>query len=613
MNPKDLYKNKDFVRNFIFSSILFIFIIFVWIWLINLYINSHLYYFDKWAIRWPAILTNANNWILFLRWILISLIPISYLLINKNHKIWTFVSFLFLSVLIFGFVHTSYKWWLIWDNSWFVFFINTVIIFSLGIYFLVWCLSFWNFISEKIIKSNQYWFSNMFFDLWLGISVLMLFINFLIITQLFYWPIVWLVFILFGVCIYYQKSKLQKYSELIEKNIFSDFFYQNISKKPYLTFWVVLLSFSILYYLFGFQMSWIPYSTARDANHAYMYIPKVFAENNWTRFWWPWWLSPMLWYSYIAFWFWLLEPIKNWRLWPNTIPVAMNFLSGILVLIFWIGLVGQFLKLINSIKNINNKKKDNTELYDEEFSEKNTILIYVSWFLFILWLSSGMWAFLVFVDNKTDLGVMSMTLLAILSWFIFLEQIINNKEEQKQKMSSDWRLFDNLKNNIVIKYVIISALFFVIAIMSKITAFQDFLVFWLILIWFWFWSLFVVWISIFVIWFLSNIVILASSLFIPKSQSNPYMMVWIFWFLLSFFEWILRVFYKKENKISEKNNILSKNIFFQNQIFYFKYLLIRWFSFVLFLIILKWPQVLYSQLVWDTFSLVNFFKGLLIW
>jgi hypothetical protein len=36
---------------------------------------------------------------------------------------------------------------------------------------------------------------------------------------------------------------------------------------------------------------------------------------------------------------------------------------------------------------------------------------------------SGMGAFLVFVDNKTDLGVMSLTMLALMSGFIFIERV----------------------------------------------------------------------------------------------------------------------------------------------------------------------------------------------
>ncbi|HCB50984.1 TPA: hypothetical protein DEP21_00020 [Patescibacteria group bacterium] len=55
--------------------------------------------------------------------------------------------------------------------------------------------------------------------------------------------------------------------------------------------------------------------------------------------------------------------------------------------------------------------------HDNEEHEKETknITFYLGWFLVILWLTSGMGAFLVFVDNKTDMGVMTLTMLAILS------------------------------------------------------------------------------------------------------------------------------------------------------------------------------------------------------
>ena len=50
-------------------------------------------------------------------------------------------------------------------------------------------------------------------------------------------------------------------------------------KKSYIVIGIILLLVSIVYYLYGFQLSFIPYSTAWDANHEYMYIPKVLAEN----------------------------------------------------------------------------------------------------------------------------------------------------------------------------------------------------------------------------------------------------------------------------------------------------------------------------------------------
>lgn len=47
---------------------------------------------------------------------------------------------------------------------------------------------------------------------------------------------------------------------------------------------------------------------------------------------------------FISFWFSLIQPIKSWfRLAPDTIAVAMNFLSGLFVLIFGMGLVKEVL------------------------------------------------------------------------------------------------------------------------------------------------------------------------------------------------------------------------------------------------------------------------------
>jgi hypothetical protein len=42
---------------------------------------------------------------------------------------------------------------------------------------------------------------------------------------------------------------------------------------------MALLLLSFAYYFFNFSHSYIPYSTAWDANHEYMYTPKVIAEN----------------------------------------------------------------------------------------------------------------------------------------------------------------------------------------------------------------------------------------------------------------------------------------------------------------------------------------------
>ena len=43
--------------------------------------------------------------------------------------------------------------------------------------------------------------------------------------------------------------------------------------------WILLLACSLAYFYFGFNHTIIPYPTARDANHEYLYTPKVIADN----------------------------------------------------------------------------------------------------------------------------------------------------------------------------------------------------------------------------------------------------------------------------------------------------------------------------------------------
>lgn len=68
------------------------------------------------------------------------------------------------------------------------------------------------------------------------------------------------------------------------KKIISDITDEFKASKLKMNWWkrigIVLLAISIIYYLYGFQLSFIPYSTAWDANHAYMYVPKVLAMNH---------------------------------------------------------------------------------------------------------------------------------------------------------------------------------------------------------------------------------------------------------------------------------------------------------------------------------------------
>ncbi|MDR2540890.1 MAG: hypothetical protein LBD11_03800 [Candidatus Peribacteria bacterium] len=80
-----------------------------------------------------------------------------------------------------------------------------------------------------------------------------------------------------------------------------------------------------------------------------------------------------------------------------------------------------------------------------------------------------MGAFLVMVDNKTDLGVMALSLLALLAGMIFLG-IAQHKDLHKKE---------------IFKYLIITGVFFAFATLAKSTAFVDLALFGIFLIGLW--------------------------------------------------------------------------------------------------------------------------------
>ena len=113
-------------------------------------------------------------------------------------------------------------------------------------------------------------------------------------------------------------------------------------------------------------------------------------------------MAPGLRHIFITFFFALIQPIKSW-FWisPDTVAVAMNFLSGMFVLVFGTGLIKEAINYFAPKK------------HEEDIMP--TIGLYSGRIMLLFWLTSGMGAFLVFVDNKTDLGVMALTILAMLS------------------------------------------------------------------------------------------------------------------------------------------------------------------------------------------------------
>jgi len=101
-------------------------------------------------------------------------------------------------------------------------------------------------------------------------------------------------------------------------------------------------------------------------------------------------MAPGLRHMFLTFRFALITPIKS-RFWisPDNIAVSMNFLSGLLVLIFGTGLIREVIAYFAP-------KKDEDDI-------ATSLGFYSGWMMLLFRLTSGMGAFLVFVDNKTDL------------------------------------------------------------------------------------------------------------------------------------------------------------------------------------------------------------------
>lgn len=383
------------------------------------------------------------------------MLPLGYILRNKTFSLkkWI-IGRLPAGLVLFWIAHILIKENIFGSAGLVMLIINTCLLYFLGIYTILWITSIGTLVNKYRIRLPQKRIQEMFLNFWIGLGIFLLTIKILASFTILYWAITWAMFIGLGVAIYYSKKELSEYATQIEE-AFEPMKYQGLKKNGIIWVSVILVAISLLYYFYWFQLSFIPYSTAWDANHAYMYIPKVIAENHGILRWnigvaaTP----PELRHGFITFWFSLIWSIKGFWLWSDTVAVAMNFLSGLFVLILGLGTVKE---IINYFIN--------------KESNGSKIAFYIGRFLIMLWLTSGMGAFLVFVDNKTDLGVMAITMLGMLSGLVFLNYIKENKDAHHKD---------------TLKYILISWAFFALAVMAKQTAFIDIVLFGLLLISLW--------------------------------------------------------------------------------------------------------------------------------
>ena len=350
-------------------------------------------------------------------------------------------------------------------------------------------------------------------------------------------------------------------------------------------FWVlaifipVLLSIAYLY--MWIQNAFTPYSTAWDANHEYMYIPKILAENAGIY----WWNSvagnmPWFWHQFLTFIFSLTGCTGWWfGLSSDNIAISMNNISTTLVLIFWIAIIFQIFSLINSKKEKSEEEKSELKKWKNSITEveiPNSHWITMWRYILLLWLTGWMWAFLVIVDNKTDLWVMALSLLALLAGLIFLQ---NRKSDDKKE---------------VLKYVLIAWLFFGFAALAKITAFVDLVLFGLLLAGLRFSPLTSLGLWVMAMWFVRKFNVLTSSVMLTDATAKWLIIVW--WIITII--WLGIYLSKNSNRKEFKKNFTD--------------LLILWIWFLLPLLILKLPWTTISQIRTDTYSISGSLKSVFL-
>ena len=475
------------------------------------FMENHSYYYEM-------LKSNVNRGLLVAAGFSAA-IPVVYnLLSTQKKRISSAVISLAVGLGVFGIAHATISGGLL--NLW----AAIRLLFNFTLFFGISLVSIWglfalgNLIMRKFIKNRTANRENLILNFWVGLVSFLIGMQILMAIHLVYRPIVLVVFLGSGVLIWKEKNHLIDYKNLIERGL-ENFSIDHLLKSPVFLIVLLLILISVGYYYFGFSHSYIPYPTARDANHEYMYIPKIISEN-WGILRWnqgSGWGMPYLWHWFIVFFFSLGIPLQAlFSIAPDTLAINMNFLSGIFVLILGLAVSQQVIQLFLSQKN------------------KKSVGMLISWAFLLLRLSSGMGAFLVFVDNKTDLWVLTLTLLALFAGFLFIQKNQEKnqenekiKEEKKEAITilekeKTWASTEKLTT-----YLLISGLFFSFATMAKPTAFIDVIVFAMILVGLWINSLTSAGVGITIIWAMGILQPLFASRFISPSQGKRLIGIWI--------------------------------------------------------------------------------------
>ncbi|HRU50281.1 MAG TPA: hypothetical protein P5155_02135 [Candidatus Absconditabacterales bacterium] len=522
---------------------------------------NHTYYNTMFA--------SWENWKTVVAAIIAAGVPVLYLIINKSFSLKKFIIYLVSGLLLFSLLHIRIKDGLV-GSGFIIYIINNLLLFVLGAYFIVGTLALGKFISKLIIKFKENRIQELFLNFGLGLGIILLLTQLLMGFGLFHPVVVRVIFLGLSGIIWLMRYELKEDKNIIS-NLLSGFKLENLKKNRWQWIMLVLVIFSIIYYFYGFQLSFIPYSTAWDANHEYLYVPKVIAENFGiirgnvgTAG-----AMPFLRHSFIAFWFSIGKIFTGSWLSPDTVAVSMNFLSGPFVLFFGLALINEAIEYFGEKLKLSQLTK--------------SLSFGTGWMTLLLWLTSGMGAFLVFVDNKTDLGVMALTILAILSGFIFIRYISENKSK---------KIFDKES----LKYLILSGFFFALASMSKPSAFIDVVVFGVLLVLLWINSLVGIGVGTIALGMMGILQPVNAADFMGVAMGKLVVIIGAIITLIGLAQIFIR---------NTKQELFSKRKLFS-------YIVVWGISLLASLLIFKGPRLLYKQVLAKDAGIKNFVEGLFL-
>lgn len=385
---------------------------------------------------------------------------------------------------------------------------NVAVIFAL----FYWLIITMTVLGDQIFAKIKWHISNSMSDVFLKFTLWLIafcFFNVILLqVHLFYGIVILAQFIALTYLTVKNKKVLAEIAHNAEE--FMEYIHHSFTKdKITKVFYIGVLIIAVLYICMWLYLAYIPYPTAWDANHAYIFLPRSWANNGWLYRW-----SggitgaiPYLWYWFLTFWFAFADVMPGSGLFgisPDALTIIMNFWSWPLVLLSsWFTLYA-FMKFIIWDAAV----KSHYKLY--------WVLLGV--FLVLLWLTSWMWAFLVFVDNKTDMAVMFFTMIALYAGLQYLQQLTHNHDGKK-----------------VVHYAILSWVFFGASAIAKPTGMFDIIHFAMLLLLQFNWVLLGIGWYLFILWGLWLTKLLLVTQFITTSQA--YMLIAVG--VVAFIVWLI--------------------------------------------------------------------------